>query len=147
VVRAAQERFGTIDVLVNNAGHGYRAAVEEAAEDQVPELWVRQAQIPSGKRCAGLASQTIDAPARRRSTIPASLGPQVRMKKSAHRRYTLRASVERGRVAVGLPSVTPAGETGIQELASAPGADVRGIRFRIRSPAAFPQPSPAGGTT
>jgi NAD(P)-dependent dehydrogenase (short-subunit alcohol dehydrogenase family) len=39
VVRAAQERFGTIDVLVNNAGHGYRAAVEEAAEDQVQELF------------------------------------------------------------------------------------------------------------
>src|SRR6201994_2595968 len=33
VVRAAQERFGTVDVLVNNAGHGYRAAVEEAAEE------------------------------------------------------------------------------------------------------------------
>jgi NAD(P)-dependent dehydrogenase (short-subunit alcohol dehydrogenase family) len=39
VVRAAQERFGSIDVLVNNAGHGYRAAVEEAADDQVQELF------------------------------------------------------------------------------------------------------------
>jgi NAD(P)-dependent dehydrogenase (short-subunit alcohol dehydrogenase family) len=39
VVRAARERFGTIDVLVNNAGHGYRAAVEEASEDQVQELF------------------------------------------------------------------------------------------------------------
>jgi NAD(P)-dependent dehydrogenase (short-subunit alcohol dehydrogenase family) len=39
VVRAAQERFGTIDVLVNNAGHGYRAAVEEAEENQVQELF------------------------------------------------------------------------------------------------------------
>ena len=39
VVRAAKERFGTIDVLVNNAGHGYRAAVEEADEDQVQELF------------------------------------------------------------------------------------------------------------
>ena len=28
-VRAAKERFGGIDVLVNNAGYGYRAAVEE----------------------------------------------------------------------------------------------------------------------
>jgi NAD(P)-dependent dehydrogenase (short-subunit alcohol dehydrogenase family) len=39
VVHAAQERFGAIDVLVNNAGHGYRAAVEEADEDQVHELF------------------------------------------------------------------------------------------------------------
>ncbi|HTW11866.1 MAG TPA: oxidoreductase [Streptosporangiaceae bacterium] len=39
VVRAARERFGTVDVLVNNAGHGYRAAVEEAAADQVQELF------------------------------------------------------------------------------------------------------------
>ena len=39
VVRAAQERFGTIDVLADNAGHGYRAAVEEAEEDQVHELF------------------------------------------------------------------------------------------------------------
>lgn len=39
VVRAARERFGAIDVLVNNAGHSYRAAVEEAAADQVQELF------------------------------------------------------------------------------------------------------------
>lgn len=39
VARIARERFGPIDVLVNNAGHTYRAAVEEAAEDQVQELF------------------------------------------------------------------------------------------------------------
>lgn len=39
VVRAAQARFGAIDVLVNNAGHGCRAAVEEPAQDQVQELF------------------------------------------------------------------------------------------------------------
>jgi NAD(P)-dependent dehydrogenase (short-subunit alcohol dehydrogenase family) len=39
VVRAAHGRFGVIDVLVNNAGHGYRAAVEEAVGDQVQELF------------------------------------------------------------------------------------------------------------
>jgi NAD(P)-dependent dehydrogenase (short-subunit alcohol dehydrogenase family) len=31
--QAAEERFGAIDVLVNNAGYGYRAAVEEGDAD------------------------------------------------------------------------------------------------------------------
>ena len=38
-VTAGTERFGAVDVLVNNAGHGYRAAVEEAATDEVDELF------------------------------------------------------------------------------------------------------------
>ena len=38
-VNAATERFGAVDVLVNNARHGYRAAVEEAAVDEVDELF------------------------------------------------------------------------------------------------------------
>jgi NAD(P)-dependent dehydrogenase (short-subunit alcohol dehydrogenase family) len=38
-VRRAIERFGAIDVLVNNAGYGYRAAVEEAAESDVRRLF------------------------------------------------------------------------------------------------------------
>ena len=33
------EHFGTIDVLVNNAGHGYRAAVEESEPEKVEELF------------------------------------------------------------------------------------------------------------
>lgn len=38
-VRAAFERFGRIDVLVNNAGHGYRAAIEESEPDKVHQLF------------------------------------------------------------------------------------------------------------
>jgi NAD(P)-dependent dehydrogenase (short-subunit alcohol dehydrogenase family) len=38
-VRAAEERFGGIDVLVNNAGYGYRAAVEEGEADAVQRLF------------------------------------------------------------------------------------------------------------
>ena len=37
-IRLALERFGGIDVLVNNAGYGYRAAVEEADDEDVKAL-------------------------------------------------------------------------------------------------------------
>jgi NAD(P)-dependent dehydrogenase (short-subunit alcohol dehydrogenase family) len=38
-VRFAQQKFGSIDVLVNNAGYGYRAAVEEADGKDVDALF------------------------------------------------------------------------------------------------------------
>ncbi len=38
-VQQAQEKFGGIDVLVNNAGHGYRSALEEADPAEVAELF------------------------------------------------------------------------------------------------------------
>jgi NAD(P)-dependent dehydrogenase (short-subunit alcohol dehydrogenase family) len=38
-VAAAEERFGGIDVLVNNAGYGYRAAVEEGEDGPVRQLF------------------------------------------------------------------------------------------------------------
>ena len=39
VVAETQRAFGGIDVLVNNAGHGYRAAIEESQPHQVAELF------------------------------------------------------------------------------------------------------------
>jgi NAD(P)-dependent dehydrogenase (short-subunit alcohol dehydrogenase family) len=38
-VRLGEERFGAVDVLVNNAGYGYRAAVEEAGDADVATLF------------------------------------------------------------------------------------------------------------
>ena len=38
-VALAEERFGAIDVLVNNAGYGYRAAVEEGQDRDVAQLF------------------------------------------------------------------------------------------------------------
>ena len=38
-VRAAEARFGAVDVLVNNAGYGYRAAVEEGDRADVDTLF------------------------------------------------------------------------------------------------------------
>lgn len=39
VVRSAESRFGAIDVLVNNAGHGFRSAVEEGSDDEIRALF------------------------------------------------------------------------------------------------------------
>ncbi len=38
-VEAAESRFGAVDVLVNNAGYGYRAAVEEGDEADIRTLF------------------------------------------------------------------------------------------------------------
>ena len=38
-VSQAEERFGAVDVLVNNAGYGYRAAVEEGERTRCAQLF------------------------------------------------------------------------------------------------------------
>lgn len=38
-ISQATERFGGVDVLVNNAGYGFRSAVEEAGDDEVAKLF------------------------------------------------------------------------------------------------------------
>lgn len=39
VVNATLQRFGSIDVVVNNAGYGYRSAVEEGDEEDITALF------------------------------------------------------------------------------------------------------------
>lgn len=55
VVKKAQEHFGSIDVLINNAGYGLFGAIEETAEEDARKLietnvfgslWITQAIIP-----------------------------------------------------------------------------------------------------
>jgi NAD(P)-dependent dehydrogenase (short-subunit alcohol dehydrogenase family) len=64
-VREAQERFGHIDVLVNNAGYGYRAAVEEADDSDVEALFATNFFGPM----AMIKAVVPDMRARRHGTI------------------------------------------------------------------------------
>ena len=64
-VREARERFGGIDVLVNNAGYGYRAAVEEADDSDVQALFATNFFGPVAMMKAVLP----DMRARRHGTI------------------------------------------------------------------------------
>jgi NADP-dependent 3-hydroxy acid dehydrogenase YdfG len=58
-VRSAEGHFGEIDVLVNNAGYGFRGAVEEASDEEIRQLFetnvfglvaVTQAVLPGMRR-------------------------------------------------------------------------------------------------
>ena len=72
-------RFGRIDVLVNNAGHGYRAAIEESEPTQVRELFetdffapmrLIQLALPGMRaRHSGMISLAIRPKAERSSSI------------------------------------------------------------------------------
>jgi NAD(P)-dependent dehydrogenase (short-subunit alcohol dehydrogenase family) len=39
VIKQAEKRFGKIDVLINNAGYGFRGAVEEASEEEMRRIF------------------------------------------------------------------------------------------------------------
>ncbi len=73
-VAQAAARFGDIDVLVNNAGYGYRAAVEEGDEQDVAELFATHVFGPIALMKAVLPAMR----ARRQGTIVnfSSIGAQ-----------------------------------------------------------------------
>lgn len=59
-VAAAEQRFGRIDVLVNNAGYGYQSTVEEAEEQEIRDQFeanvfglfaITRAVLPGMRRC------------------------------------------------------------------------------------------------
>ena len=50
---AALQRFGRIDVLVNNAGYGLLGAVEEASADEVRRLYEEADFVPGGDMAIG----------------------------------------------------------------------------------------------
>jgi len=59
-VAAAEQRFGRIDVLVNNAGYGYQSPVEEAEEQEIRDQFeanvfglfaITRAVLPGMRRC------------------------------------------------------------------------------------------------
>ena len=72
-VRKAAERFGRIDVLVNNAGYGVLGAMEEVSEEQLRALvetnllgpvWLTRAVLPimraqGGGHILQVSSQTV----------------------------------------------------------------------------------------
>jgi NAD(P)-dependent dehydrogenase (short-subunit alcohol dehydrogenase family) len=77
-VAAAEQRFGSIDVLVNNAGYGYTAAVEEGEDDAVERLFATdffgpatliKAALP-GMRAAGTGTIVNISSVGARITIP-----------------------------------------------------------------------------
>lgn len=65
-VEKGLERFGTIDVLINNAGYGYRAAVEEGVPKEVDQLFQTNLFGPIAliKAVLPIMRRTIAAPLR-----------------------------------------------------------------------------------
>lgn len=63
VVSQAERRFGSVDVLVNNADYGYRAAVEEGDDKEVADF-VRHQLLRHGRNDQGCPSWNAVAPQR-----------------------------------------------------------------------------------
>ena len=86
-VKAAKETFGRIDVLVNNAGYGYLAAIEEGDDDEIRAMFETNV--------FGLAAMT-------RAVLP-MMRAQSRARSSTSRRWAA-SSFPRARAITPRPS-------------------------------------------
>ncbi|MFE5703496.1 oxidoreductase [Rhodococcus koreensis] len=115
-VSAGSDRFGGIDVLVNNAGHGYRAAVEEAAVDEVDELFATNFFGP-----VDLIKQVL---------------PQMRSRRSGTIVNVSSIGAPRSNPASGYYTATKAALEGVSDALNREVAPL-GIRVMVLEPGAF----------
>ncbi|MFC9358910.1 oxidoreductase [Rhodococcus sp. NPDC057014] len=115
-VSAGTDRFGAIDVLVNNAGHGYRAAVEEAAADEVDELFATNFFGP-----VDLIKQVL---------------PQMRSRRSGTIVNVSSIGAPRSNPASGYYTATKAALEGVSDALNREVAPL-GIRVMVLEPGAF----------
>jgi NAD(P)-dependent dehydrogenase (short-subunit alcohol dehydrogenase family) len=115
-VTAAVDRFGAVDVLVNNAGHGYRAAVEEAAIDEVDELFATNFFGP-----VGLIKQVL---------------PQMRQRRSGTIVNVSSIGAPRSNPASGYYTATKAALEGVSDALNREVGPL-GIRVMVLEPGAF----------
>jgi NAD(P)-dependent dehydrogenase (short-subunit alcohol dehydrogenase family) len=47
-IAQAHEQFGSLDIVVNNAGYGLLGTIEEVSEEQPAHSWKRTCSVPSG---------------------------------------------------------------------------------------------------
>ena len=114
-VAQATTRFGDIDVLVNNAGYGYRAAVEEGDEQDVADLFATHVFGPVALMKAVLPAMR----ARREGTIVnfSSIGAQFYNPGSAY--YSAAKMAQEG---ITLTLKTEVEPLGIRVMVIEPGA-------------------------
>ncbi|MEU8637138.1 oxidoreductase [Amycolatopsis sp. NPDC048633] len=115
-VKRAEAAFGRIDVLVNNAGYGYLAAVEEGEDDEVRKLF--------DANVFGLADVT-------RAVLPG-----MRARRSGH---VVNVSSLGGLAAFGATGYYHATKFAVEGLSESLAAEVAplGIQVTIVEPAAF----------
>lgn len=115
-VKAAEAAFGRVDVLVNNAGYGYLAAVEEGEEDEVRALF--------DTNVFGLADVT-------RAVLPG-----MRARRSGH---IVNVSSVGGLAAFGATGYYHATKFAVEGLSESLAAEVGplGIKVTIVEPGAF----------